>query len=121
MDNYMTLPICDILDHKDCPECSSSEEHLEHTMYDVQRSFEQAEELAQQKSRLIAGWEEASAKLCERFPDAASGIMAFAAPYLQWLRDNNMREVSLAEQQRDEIIIEIRRMEEQSMEKKGKQ
>lgn len=47
MDNYMTLPICDILDHKDCPECSSSEEHLEHTMYDVQRSFEQAEELAQ--------------------------------------------------------------------------
>lgn len=47
--------------------------------------------------------------------------MAFAAPYLQWLRDNNMREVSLAEQQRDEIIIEIRRMEEQSMEKKGKQ
>ena len=114
----MHSPIEDIVDYRACPDCSSPDEHLEHTLYDVQNSYTQLGELIYRKNKIIDKWEEGIHELARRYPGSASDIKARAIPRLQWLRDENLREIALAERQRDEIITEIRKMEERNEEEK---
>lgn len=39
MDDFMHSPIEDIVDYRACPDCSSPDEHLEHTLYDVHTAW----------------------------------------------------------------------------------
>ena len=118
MDDFMHSPIEDIVDYRACPDCSSPDEHLEHTLYDVQNSYTRLGELLYRKNKIIDKWEEGIHELALRYPESASDIKARAIPRLQWLRDENLRETALAERQRDEIITEIRKMEEHIEEEK---
>ncbi|WP_394958254.1 hypothetical protein [Scardovia wiggsiae] len=58
MDDFMHSPIEDIVDYRACPDCSSPDEHLEHTLYDVQNSYTRLGELVYRKNKIIDKWEE---------------------------------------------------------------